>query len=422
MKEILYGLTIRDIRSLAFQLAETNKLPNNFNKVNQLAGKSWVYGFFKTHPILSLSTPEKTSASRAQGFNKITVGKFFNLLNSLYEKYQFSPDKIFNVDETGPKKTSKIVGQCGKKQIGGTSGERGVLTIIIMCMNAAGNYMPPHFIIPRQRSVPAILDDAPPGSTVSFHPSGWIQTSIFNDWFGEFLLFSKPSLNKPVLLLLDGHATHVKNIDLIIKARENYVHLLCFPPHTTHRLQPLDVSLIYPLSTYYSEEVRKWHVNHPGRVVTIHQIPKLFKPSFLKACTMQTAVNGFKKTGISPINPDIFPEYMFAPAETTDIPNEPDNPNADAFANANTDCVNLTGEFQNNHCEQLVVNSEDLNENNCTISIGENPGTSGTQKNVSVNVLSTILTGGCRLTHSPRDCRVGQIFKNNKISYKEHNI
>lgn len=91
---------------------------------------------------------------------------------------------------------------------------------------------------------------------------------------------------------------------------------------------------------------------------------------------------------------------MFAPAETTNIPNEPDNPNADAFANANTDCVNLTGEFQNNHCEQLVVNSEDLNENNCTISIGENPGTSGTQKNVSVNVVSTILTDGCRLTQS----------------------
>jgi len=143
--------------------------------------------------------------------------------------------------------------------------------------------------------VPAILDDAPPGSTVSFHPSRWIQTYIFNDWFDEVLLFSKPSVDKPVLLLLDGHANHVKNIDLIIKARENYVHLLYFPPHTTHRLQPLDVSLMYPLSTYYSEEVRKWHVNHPGRVVTVHQIPKLFKPSFLKACTMQTAVNGFEK-------------------------------------------------------------------------------------------------------------------------------
>lgn len=412
MEEVLYGLTIKDVRSLAFQLAESNKLPNNFNRVNQLAGKSWVYSFFKRHPELSLRTPERTSTARAQGFNKITVGNYFNLLNSLFEKYKFSPDKIFNVDETGittcPKKMSKIVGQCGKKQIGGiTSGERGVLTTIIMCMNAAGNYMPPHFIIPRQRPVPGILDDAPPGSTVSFHPSRWIQTSIFNDWFDEFLLFSKPSIDKPVLLLLDGHATHVKNIDLITKARENHVHLLCFPPHTTHRLQPLDVSLMYPLSTYYSEEVRKWHVNHPGRVVTVHQIPKLFKPSFLKACSMETAVNGFEKTGICPINPDIFPEWMFAPAETTDIPNVPDVPNADADTSDNTvineqslqneetlplKILTVSGQSQNNDCNKLLGHSEYVNENNSSISIGENPGTSGTQQNVSINISDSLST------------------------------
>lgn len=98
-----------------------------------------------------------------------------------------------------------------------------------------------------------------------------------------------------MLLLLDGHATHVKNIDLIIKAIENYVHLLCLPLHITHGLQPLDESLMYSLRTYYSEKVRKWHVNYPGRVVTVHKISKLFKSSFLKACTMQTAVMDLKK-------------------------------------------------------------------------------------------------------------------------------
>jgi len=50
MEEVLYGLTIRDIRSLAFQLAETNKLPNNFNKVNQLAGKLGYMAFLKDIP------------------------------------------------------------------------------------------------------------------------------------------------------------------------------------------------------------------------------------------------------------------------------------------------------------------------------------------------------------------------------------
>lgn len=84
-------------------------------------------------------------------------------------------------------KMSKVVGRRGKKQIGSiTSGERGILTTIILCMNAVKNDMPPHFIIPRHRAVADILAGSQPESFVSFHPSGWIQTDIFNDWFDSF--------------------------------------------------------------------------------------------------------------------------------------------------------------------------------------------------------------------------------------------
>jgi hypothetical protein len=31
-----------------------------------------------------------------------------------------------------------------------------------------------------------------------------------------------------------------------------------FPPHSTHRLQPLDVSLFSPLSTAYSKQLATW--------------------------------------------------------------------------------------------------------------------------------------------------------------------
>ncbi|KAI5729389.1 hypothetical protein M8J76_002005 [Diaphorina citri] len=72
--------------------------------------------------------------------------------------------------------------------------------------------------------------------------------------FKQFLLFANPQPTKPVLLLLDGHASHPKNLELIKMARDNNVVLLCFPTHCTHRMQPLDVSLMGPLSTYYEQE------------------------------------------------------------------------------------------------------------------------------------------------------------------------
>lgn len=119
--------------------------------------------------------------------------------------------------------------------------------------------------------------------------------------------------------MLDGHATHIKNIELVERARESA--LLCFPPHCTHKLQPLDVAFMKPLSIYYCDEVKIWlreHAKH-HRVVTHYQISSLFGNAYLKASTMTTSINGFKTTGIWPIDPNNFNESDFLASAITDI-------------------------------------------------------------------------------------------------------
>lgn len=95
-----YGITTRDIRSLAFQLAERNGKAHVFNTKTQLAGWDWLHGFRKRHPKLSLRTPEATSAARLQAFNKIAVDNFFDVLHREMDGGKFSASRIFNVDET----------------------------------------------------------------------------------------------------------------------------------------------------------------------------------------------------------------------------------------------------------------------------------------------------------------------------------
>jgi hypothetical protein len=75
-------------------------------------------------------------------------------------------------------------------------------------------------------------------------------------WFRKFVAFSGALKESLMLLLLDGHASHTKGIDLIDLAREKGVVLLFYPPHCTHKLQPLDVDFMKPLSKYYEDEVR----------------------------------------------------------------------------------------------------------------------------------------------------------------------
>lgn len=334
MEERLFGFTISDLRAMAFELAERNKLDNNFNKDKKRAGKCWYYSFLKRNPELALRTPEATSLARAMGFNRVSVAKYFELLRQEYEKHNFGADRIWNVDETGvttvPKKRSKVIGLKGKKQVGKlSSAERGTLVTAAVCMSAAGNFMPLMFIFPRKKPNNEFLDHAPPGTTAEFHESGWMQKHIFVAWFKRFVAFTNPTAENPVLLLLDGHATHTKSLDLVLLARQHHVVIVCFPPHCTHRMQPLDVVLMAPLSQFYAQEVDKWLLQHPGRSVSEKQVAELYGKAFMRAALMQTAVNGFRVTGIYPLNPNIFPDYLFAPSCTTERPRPAETPSVD---------------------------------------------------------------------------------------------
>jgi DDE superfamily endonuclease/helix-turn-helix, Psq domain len=329
MEGMLFGLSSRSVRSLAYQLAVRNNIPHNFNNEKKMAGWCWLRSFMKRNK-LSLRLPEATSAARARGFNREAVAAFFDILEPLQEKFNFPPSKIFNVDETGittvQGRPSKIVAARGRKQVGTlSSAERGELSTAVICMSASGVFVPPMLIIPRVRMKPQFMVGTPPGTLVVAHKSGWMQLDLFVQWFDHFLLHTQASKANPVLLILDGHKTHTQNLSIIDKARNNGVTIVCLPPHCSHRMQPLDVAFMAPLSRFYTEQIEIWLRNHPGRYVTVCEVPSLFGNAYLRASTPINAINGFQKTGIHPVNRTIFTEDMFAATLPTNRPLEEDD-------------------------------------------------------------------------------------------------
>lgn len=105
----LYGLTSHDIREMAFELAEKNKLTHRFNRKARLAGWDWFYGFMERHPTISMRAPEGTSAARARAFNKPSVDRFYDVLENKLDATRYTPSQIYNVDETG---VSTVIYNC----------------------------------------------------------------------------------------------------------------------------------------------------------------------------------------------------------------------------------------------------------------------------------------------------------------------
>ncbi|KAG5877752.1 hypothetical protein JTB14_033579 [Gonioctena quinquepunctata] len=66
METRMYGLTPRDVRCLAFQLAEKNNITYPFSKVSQALGKDGFSQFRKRSLNLSLRSPESISVARAR--------------------------------------------------------------------------------------------------------------------------------------------------------------------------------------------------------------------------------------------------------------------------------------------------------------------------------------------------------------------
>lgn len=311
----LFGITRADLQILAFEIAKANGIPNRFK--HGKAGKKWYYGFMARHPELSLRQPEATSAARALGFSRERVNEFFDVLTRLLDKYQFPPTNIFNMDESGfstVQRPQKILAQRGKHQVGAlTSGERGTNTTCVCCMSATGMYVPPMLIFKRLRFKDELNTGAPPGAICTCSESGWITSELFLKWLQHFIAIVRPSTNNKVLLILDGHSTHTKNLEAITLARENGVVMLSLPAHTTHRLQPCDVSFFKPFSSYYNQAPDKWLRSNPSRNITQFQVSALIGEAYGKAATVVNAMSGFAKTGIWPLDRNVFQDSDFAP-------------------------------------------------------------------------------------------------------------
>lgn len=325
-----YGITSLELRRLVFEFAEINNIKNDFNKSSRMAGPDWLVSFLRRNPTVSVRTPQATSLNRILGFNYTEVKLFYSNLTTVMDKYKFDGSRIYNYDETGistVQKPGKILAPKGVKQLGfATSWERGKNITVCCAMSASGAYVPPMFIYPRLRMNPVLGNGGPVNAIYHCSKSGWITEELFPIWLGHFISFAKPTKESPVLLIMDNHTTHTTLAAYNI-CKDNNIIVVTLPPHSSHRLQPLDVTFYSSLKASFNQECDNFMRSHPHNKITPYEIAAIFNKSFCRVANIEKAVSGFEQTGIYPLDTQKFTEEDFAsyPGLEIEIPTVQDN-------------------------------------------------------------------------------------------------
>ena len=152
---------------------------------------------------------------------------------------------------------------------------------------------------------------------LSYSKKGWTNCELAVLWLKHFEAYTKGKANgRTRLLIVDGHNSHY-SFEFLDYARTHQIHVLCYPAHTTHIYQGLDVVVFSVLKRRWAEEKTKWEEN--GGEVTKEIFLKIYGVAHIRTLTPELIQKAFEKTGVFPFNPKVVSPEMMAPSKETSL-------------------------------------------------------------------------------------------------------
>ncbi|XP_044716546.1 DDE superfamily endonuclease domain-containing protein [Hirsutella rhossiliensis] len=270
-------------------------------------GKDWPYSFVRRNSDeLGCTWFDGFDIARKRADNASRYRAYYELIGEKIEKYDILPCNTYNVDEKG-----FLLGVINRTK---RDGNRSWITFLA-CVCQDLTALPPFLIY-----------QGKPGQ-------------VQDSWLTEFdpehqAAFSQPQKRARNgrdyrLLITDGHSSHV-NMDFLEWCDQHRIIVAVFPPHSTHRLQPLDVSLFGPLSTAYTNQLIQWTAKTQGLIgLSKREFWSLFWNAFGSSFSAENIASGWKRTGLLPFDPEVVLSQI---AEKTEDESESGDSSVDSLA------------------------------------------------------------------------------------------
>ncbi|EIW58642.1 DDE-domain-containing protein, partial [Trametes versicolor FP-101664 SS1] len=229
------------------------------------------------------------------------------------------PECIYGMDETGLQQgvggTERVIGPSGRKfQYQQESGDRENITVLVTIC-ADGSSIPPAVIYKGEAYQAAWKQDNPLNASLGYSKKGYVNGEISAEWIKQFDKHTKEkAAGRRRLLLVDGHNSHY-TFEFLDYARKNRIHVLCYPSHSTHVYQGLDVVIFSVLKQHWKRA--RDTLERRGEKVTKATFLSVYGGVHVAALTPANIKAAFRKTGVEPFNPDVITADLMAPSLET---------------------------------------------------------------------------------------------------------
>jgi hypothetical protein len=269
-------------------------------------GKNWVARWISRQSELQTKWNRKFNSQRAKCEDPVKISAWFKLVQETRVAYGILDADTYNFDETGfmmgVAGTSKVVTSADKigRAIDVQPGNRDWVTVI-ECINASGWCLPPFIILAAKLHQAEWYSNIQRDWVIGLSDNGWTNDALGLAWVQHFNRHTEARTTGAYwLLILDGHGSHsTPEFDQF--CTEHKIITLCMPPHTSHLLQPLDVSCYSPLKSAYGHEIgqlARLRVFHVDKDEFLYVYPRV-RTQILSEQSIQS---GFRATGLIPFN------------------------------------------------------------------------------------------------------------------------
>jgi len=273
-------------------------------------GQGWIRNFLLRHPDIKSSWWRCLNNARLKATDQAGIRSWFDRLTDIICEYGVASTNVLNMDETGcpfrQTASERVLVPDGDQaaRFKSQATNRKMATAI-ECIGSGGQVLPP-LIITRGKVHTVGEHRQMEGVPTTWHfaksANGWTSNKLAVQWLETiFDLNTRPlSPSKWCLLIIDSHGLRVSTKFLDACWTRRIIPFL-LPPHLTHVMQPLDVSIFGPLTAAYNRRLND---------ITPHLVGDIDKARFAtiyaeaRAATMTStaARKAFTDSGIS-LNP-----------------------------------------------------------------------------------------------------------------------